>query len=323
MQELSNLKISEHQIKITARENVSLPDYLGSTLRGAFGQALKNVVCIVNHRDCGRCIVNSRCTYPYIFETPVPKDLKQLQGQTRAPHPFIITPPVEPDHLWSGKRKSYMEGDHLYFKLLLMGRAIDTLPYVIYAFSRMAERGLGFERGRFDLVEILDMRGKEIYSQRSGTLTSDYFSITLQEAVNNRLNGYIPSNSVKIRFLTPARIRADGDLQTSLDFELLMRNILRRISILMAVHSSSTLQLDFKGLVERASRIKTASSSLRWVDLERYSKRQQSRLKIGGLVGLIRYEGELEEFLPLLAAGEILNVGAGTGFGLGAFRIES
>lgn len=322
MDEFSQLRLSEHTLKITAKQNVALPDYLGSTLRGAFGAALKNVVCIVNHRECARCLVNSRCTYPYVFETPVPEGLELLKGQSRAPHPFIITPPVEADHLWSGKRKQYSVGDSIYFKLLLMGRAIDSLPYVIYAFSRMAENGLGFERGRFLLEQIIDSRGKVVYDSSSGTLSSDYSYITLSEAVSKRLATLKAGKRVRLRFLTPVRIRTDGDLQTALDFELLIRSILRRVSLLMAVHGSAALHLDFRGLIERAAKVRTLRCALRWIDLERYSNRQHSRLKIGGMVGPVVYQGELEQFLPLLVAGELLNIGNGTGFGLGAYRIE-
>lgn len=42
---------------------------------------------------------------------------------------------------------------------------------------------------------------------------------------------------------------------------------------------------------------------------------------MGGFVGEIIFEGEIEPFMPLLKAGEILHVGKGTSFGLGKYRI--
>ena len=56
---------------------------------------------------------------------------------------------------------------------------------------------------------------------------------------------------------------------------------------------------------------------------ERYSARQDTKLKMGGAVGAAVYEGEVEAFAPLLALGEVLHVGKGTGMGLGRYEINS
>ena len=57
-------------------------------------------------------------------------------------------------------------------------------------------------------------------------------------------------------------------------------------------------------------------------DSERYSARQDAKLKMGGVVGEAVYEGDLEPFAPLLSLGEVLHVGKGTGLGLGRYRID-
>ena len=54
---------------------------------------------------------------------------------------------------------------------------------------------------------------------------------------------------------------------------------------------------------------------------ERYSNRQEKRLKMGGFMGDITFEGELAEFLPFLRLGEYLHVGKGTVYGLGECEI--
>ncbi|MCS6886386.1 MAG: CRISPR system precrRNA processing endoribonuclease RAMP protein Cas6 [Acidobacteriota bacterium] len=322
MQRLS-LPLLQSQIKIRSCERAELPAFLGSTLRGAFGRALKSVVCIVNHGECQRCIVKTRCIYPYIFETPVPENIIQLQGQARAPHPFVLSLPIEPDYNWNSKRQIYHQGDVLYFRLLLMGKAVYSLPFVIYTIQKMARQGLGVHRGKFELAHVVDREGREIFSAETGTLSSNLKPVPLSELVEKRLeNLHLAEDSLKVRFISPVRIRSNGDLQTHIDFQLLMRNILRRLSQLMILHGQEALELDFKDLLEQASKVATLSSSLRWIDLERYSSRQKTKLKIGGLVGTVRYRGNLAKFLPLLAAGEILNIGASTSFGLGEFRIE-
>lgn len=45
-------------------------------------------------------------------------------------------------------------GDEITFGLTLMGRAIEYLPYVVFAVSEMARNGLGFDRARFQLTQV-------------------------------------------------------------------------------------------------------------------------------------------------------------------------
>src|SRR5205085_3475582 len=102
----------------------------------------------------------------------------------------------------------------------------------------------------------------------------------------------------------------------------LIRNLLRRVSLLMAVHGQSRLELDYKGLIARAVGVGIGAAALSWHDWQRYSNRQETKMTLGGFVGEIEYRGEaLAEFLPLLVAGEILHVGTGTSFGLGKYEI--
>jgi|GEM_PF-143211 len=380
------LDLSRYELTLRACEAASLPAFLGSTLRGAFGHALKEAVCLMSHRDCSHCLVADRCIYPYLFETPVPADLPQFRGLQQAPHPFILAPPsvlksatekpvVAKEHSLSSRdqraskhsdasikrplpsgvpvlrkalpitpqetrtssslpneRLNFAVGDELRFRLMLMGRANDYLSYVIYAVSEMARRGLGAERAGFALhsVAVLGESSERetIYTagnKRSlvpidavNTL-SDLLEARLQELEHT---GRTPGDVVKLRFTTPTRIRVEGDLQTSLSFELLIRNLLRRVSMLIAVHGQSRLDLDYKGLIARAAGIGIDRALLNWHDWQRYSNRQETKMKLGGFIGEIQYCGEaVAEFLPLILAGEILHVGTGTSFGLGKYEI--
>lgn len=104
---------------------------------------------------------------------------------------------------------------------------------------------------------------------------------------------------------------------------MLARNLLRRISMLRLAHGDGPLELDYGALLEKAANVETRRSDLRWWDLARYSNRQRTTMKMGGFVGRVVYGGEgLGEFLPLIAAGEILRIGSGTSLGLGKYRVE-
>ena len=73
--------------------------------------------------------------------------------------------------------------------------------------------------------------------------------------------------------------------------------------------------------IERASTVSVVSHHLRWFDWERFSSRQNSEMKLGGLLGDVSFEGDVRPFGPLLRAGEIVHVGKGTSFGLGQYLL--
>lgn len=105
---------------------------------------------------------------------------------------------------------------------------------------------------------------------------------------------------MRLRFTTLTRIRVEDDLQA----ELFLRNLLRRVSLLMAMHGESRLDLDYRGLIARAMSVRIHQASLRWHDWQRYSNLQKTKVKLGGFIGEIKYKGAaIAEHLPLLVAG--------------------
>jgi hypothetical protein len=352
---LTTLKLARYRLHLRSLEDATLPLFLGSTLRGAFGHALKKSVCLMSHRNCAQCLVADQCIYPYLFETPTPPEVLPLRGQQQAPHPFILSPPilhqVDEDlcnaHKSSGpdasqdnmaslnfveayiplaRHRHLAAGDEIIFDLMLIGRAIDYLPYVVFTVSEMAHTGLGVKRARFELssVEALTLAEPTeiIYTKESGRIAQHSSVASLTEMVTLRLRELPRRDALDLKFLSPTRIRIDGEPQARLDFYLLIRNLLRRVSLLNAVHGDTIFAPDYTSLLTKAAQITTQAQGFRWWDWDRYSNRQRTKIKMGGFIGPVRYAGEsLEDFMPLVVAGELLGIGAGTSFGLGKYQI--
>ncbi len=232
-----------------------------------------------------------------------------------APHPFVLTPPLE-------EKKDYHPGDPLCFELILIGKCIDFLPYFIYTFDELGRRGIGKGKGRYLLKEVRvshpfpEEKGKTIYTGQDKILQSEFRMIQISDL--------IPSSSpltLHLTFLTPVRLKYGERLTPHLEFHILFRNLLRRISLLSYFHCEEELDIDYKGLIEESKKVKVIKSDLKWFDWERYSNRQSSRMKMGGLIGEIIFEGDFKPFIPYLLLGEYLHVGKGTSFGLGKYKI--
>jgi CRISPR-associated endoribonuclease Cas6 len=324
-----SIEYKQFIFRLNTRESIVLPAYKGSTLRGGFGHAFRRVVCAIKDKECPNCLLKEKCVYSYVFETPPPSDTKVMRKYKSAPHPFIIEPPYE-------RKRVYKPSDEINFGLILIGKAIDYLPYFIYTFDELGRIGIGKGKARYELEEV-SCDGKTIYDSETKTLKlfvtstilipplarGDKEGFTSPTLEKGGEVGFDLSKTIKLSFLTPTRILYDGHLTLDLEFHILIRTLLRRLSLLSYFHcGGDPWGFDFKEIIEMAKEVKVKEKDLRWYDWERYSGRQETRLKMGGFVGNITFEGNIQPFMSLIKAGEILHVGKGTAFGLGKYRIE-
>lgn len=325
-----NIEYRKFNFKIEAIDTLALPDYKGSTFRGAFGYAFRKVVCALRKNDCSDCILKTRCIYAYIFETSPSVDtaIMGMSKYNKIPHPFVIEPPEE-------SKRIYSPQENLSFNLILIGKASDYLPYFIYTFDELGKSGIGKRKGKYRLLKV-ENAGKTVYSGEDKTIRDvgiERLEIPENIDFNRRTTGFPAvaqgeniegQDSVALKFLTPARISYGRDLAVKLEFHILVRTLLRRLYLLYYFHSGMQEPLwNHKQIIAEAENISIERDNLRWHDWERYSSRQAVRMKMGGLIGDIIYKGNIEPFMPILKAGEILHVGKGTSFGLGKYVLHN
>jgi CRISPR-associated endoribonuclease Cas6 len=237
-------------------------------------------------------------------------------------HPFVITPPLE-------EKRTYREGDTLCFELTLIGKSVDFLPYFIYTFDELGRMGIGKGKGKYQLEEVKAIQMSEgaklkdgeaivIYSGKDKTLRNNLRVSNIDDLGPFDLS----SSTLHLNFLTPTRLKYDGQLSPDLEFHILVRNLLRRTSLLSYFHCEKQLDLDFKRLIEKSRDVEVKKTHLSWFDWERYSNRQNTKMMMGGFIGSISFKGDFREFLPLILLGEYIHVGKGTSFGLGKYVIK-
>lgn len=344
---------------LRAEAAITLPPFLGSTLRGAFGAALKQVFCFVPHEDTEDCWFREACPYQYIFESKnlgnlPPDELHpKLKGQREFPHPFVLIPsaPVKKrrdqtsEHLSSEKNfnedyqlNHFSTGETLNFSLLLIGKAVHHWAHVLVAVRLFAANGLGEEYARvpFTLIKAFahDARGKsiEIFSRENPRLSSHGVAAVKLEQIVNLEIGILQermrnqnTDCLHVEFLTPTarRILLDGKTAGQLNFTSLIKKITERLEFLACLHAEPSQRIDYRPVLIGAEDIQVTDKSLRFYLYEQRSKRQEKKIPRDVFLGRMSYQREnLEEFLPFLAAGEILNVGADTVAGLGRFVIH-
>lgn len=315
-------------------EDARLPEFKGSTMRGSFGHALKNVTCVLKKQECPECILKESCLYVKVFETPQVAGTGGASEDAMLPHPFVIEPPLE-------ERTDYSAGERFECGLLLFGEVVRSLPYFIHAFERMGQAGvgkrLGSSSGRFKVQEVLS-EGMVIYTEEDRKVNTAG-CIREIDPLNRGLPKHVASGErrsplkqgsenqpeelpLRVMIQTPLRFKLNGKLSDGVPFPVFTRLMLRRTFSLLGAYGGGKVEMDSKGLVDRAQSVRTIDSNLRWHDWRRYSKRQESGMMMGGVVGHITYEGHLSEYLPFIQFCELVHIGKQTSFGLGKIRCE-
>ena len=311
---LDGFEIARFLFDFRAEESGYLPGYKGGLLRGGFGYTFRSVACHQRGQDCRECKDKGGCAYSYIFETSPTQDDGKFSGYSDAPRPFV----VEPD---SNRRRKFVQGDSLEFGLVLIGKAIEYFPYFIFCFDELGRRGLGREKVRFRLEGVHGFHFREnqwfsVYDPRDRLLNDNLPAI----GANQLSLKY--DDTLSLEFLTPTRIKYRDKYISDLEFHVMIRNLLRRISMLMLYHCDTELDADINRLIAEARMVDVHNWDLRWRDWPRYSTRQNAEISLGGFVGKVTYVGNFDKFMPVIALGEQIHIGKNTTFGLGKYRIR-
>ncbi len=296
-----------------------LPREKGIMLRGGFGVALKRSVCAFPDavaRDCAACPLQASCVYPRLFRAR-PRDVSTALDRD-PPRPFVIRIPAD-------RRRHYRPGDLLSVEIVLIGWARAYLPYVSMALADLAEGGLGplAHRARFALRAVwsLDPGGWPPLRLDAGPQTTSPYSVTGADLC--RRAALLPADEVAVTFLTPTRLITADQVSPLPPFHVLAGALRRRALALAHYHCAADWPSEPTSFTAVARHVRHANEQTTWqLRSRRHARRspEDAKMSMDGLVGTVRYQGDLMPFRPLLALGELVHVGKHTAFGHGRFR---
>lgn len=359
------MSLSVHVTRITIEAAEAAPilldEYPGSSLRGALFEALLRRFCMnPSATTCALCPLNATCPVatlvaPLRDEGPRGRDI---------PRPFVLAPTLPslavaaPTSLPALNNETFQviaPGQRYSFDLSLIGRVASLFPYVAMSVPTIEVLGLGRRqqgrrgRPRTLSIEAVDPFGSAIetlYTRGQQNVRAPTLSVT--PATIGARAAALPTKRLTLRFLTPTRLIAQGQLMRRPEPRVLVARLLERLEALEreygSAHMAGSPGVDGAGeargiqepgevagstqprcwgrLVELAERVRLVADETRWVDVASYSARQRRTTPIGGFVGSATYEGELAELRELLVWGEVLHVGKNAVKGDGVYRIE-
>lgn len=303
----NNLNFQRYHFNFTVETPLKLDFYSGSALRGVFGKALKKISCMTKLSNCAECFLYRTCPYTTVFEMPPPAQHK-LQKFSQIPNPYIIEPPAL-------GTKIYRSGDTLTFSMILIGAAINQLPLIIFAWQHAFALGVTKHQSTAALKNVILDSNKPhiIYDPQQQTNVQDYQPFT-PPALK-------PTEQLRLKLITPLHLQKHGKV---LAHEITAKDILvaliRRYYLLQEFYGQNYQPPNFSQLAELAQTI-TCNHQLTWCHLQRYSNRQQQKMRFDGVLGNITLTGDLQPFLPMLQAGQWLHLGNKTSFGMGHYTL--
>ena len=285
------------------------PEFKGALFRGGFGKYFRELVCITRAPECGGCPHLVACPYSIVFETPVQKErFSVLRKYPNAPHPFVMTPPLD-------DRRRISPGTKLELAVTLIGENIRYLPHfirVIEALGASGRFGGGFR------VHSVTSGTHLVYDGRMRRLVGTPESWSSNPALR------VEPKFLDIYAVTPLRMRTEGKYNHTPTFVEIMQALLRRIGLLEALYGNGEAT-DWQGTVhrvmEQVDRVETENADFEVYAWDRQSGRQGRRVPMDGVVGCWRVRGDFKEILPWLQIGEQVHVGSGTSMGMGKIQV--
>jgi hypothetical protein len=285
------------------------PGKSGNVVRGAFGVIFRKLAC-----GCGA--ISDRhlpeCAYGRIFE-PASMGVGP-SGLADPPRPFVFRAAALDGRI-------IRAGERFSFDVHIFDMRDPALAYFVLTFAQLAREGLGPGRGRAELerVDLLGLDGTarvRVYDGTTLLLRQPPEPLTLDLAP-----GPERVDRVRVRFVTPTELKSGQEVAARPEFPILFGRIRDRISTLRALYGAGPLEIDFRGMGERASEVRMTRCEIRGERVMRRSAKTGQSHPIGGFVGEAEYEGALGEFVPYLRAAKWTGVGRQTVWGKGEIEV--
>lgn len=258
--------------------------------RSVLGAQLRRITCVIKDNKCESCMLNTSCVYACFFESPISKDKENLLGRNRAPHPFSLNVKL-------------IDNNCAILTIVFIGISRNYIPYITLALERAGNQGISKSKTKYVISKITS--NNEIFN----------FDVKFVYDKSKKWPSNIDNYDFNtVVFNTPCRIKSQGhylDTVNAMDFIIAME---RRVKILDSIYGDNTFTI-----CKHDEELKSISTNQRWTDLNYYSGRQKTAMKIGGVLGSFLVISSINSYYKqIFYASEIFNIGKNISMGLGS-----
>ncbi len=325
--------LTARHIRFTLRADspIGLPDYSGSTLRGALATALRATFCPQGRANQQDPLHQHFCPVCRLLSL---ENDGSIEGDIR--RPYALEPlPAEPTTLAAGQT--------FRFGLAIYGDDPLLLQFLLLTVGGMGAMGLGRKnadgrRGRFTVIAIeavnpLDESTHLLMAPGERLVRDEWLTVTGGQinAAADRLANELAAhaNRLQVDFLTPTRVMQNQHTWSRPDFFALCKLTVQRVLDLSTQFGGGrpTLQdrpVELKrDLYPFADQVQLLTDATRWWDVKGFSTRVEREQVLGGLVGhAVYYAPDWRPLLPWLLWGVSTHVGKNAVKGCGMIRLR-
>lgn len=247
--------------------------------------------------DCAGCRLGAGCPYPANFGQTLAKDPDAVRRHQKPPLPFVFRFPPIP--------AAPNRGTKLQCSLTLFGSAVQDASHYIAAVRLLID---GF--GATVIAVEADCPG----GGRIPVAEAEQPALPLLSGLDPTETGPLSPDRLDLTFVTPLKLMGEGRLLKQITFANIARALMRRVSALAYYYERGEPQLDYRWLSQCSDSVQTVSSECRFVS---WNGRPT------GIMGTLRFRGDLTPFHLLLQLGVATQLGKGASFGFGAYQLEA
>lgn len=300
-------------------EDCRLPRNKTSALRGGAGQMMIRQNCIRpevtrTDEDCKNCSCRKECLVQRFLYTPM-----EIQ-------PSFSAEKLSMGYLFECENyyEEFRKGDTFEFHVTLFGKSRVYFNLLLQALWALGYNGLGKERGRFFIAEVLNSRKESILlsgSQEQQILKEQYYPETFAGYAKFRMRQLQKNGcQMKLKFQTETAIKYQKQMMTEFRMEAIISNLARRVYLFNCFEGMEMSLEDFTD--EMMEHLPEIRYQREWgIQVKRFSSRQMSSMCLDGIKGEIWLNSLSSRILPYLLAGEVMHIGKNTSFGFGRYRV--
>jgi len=230
-----------------------------------------------------------------------------MPGRDRISHPVILDTPV-----LNSKQLGSMK-----LNIIFLGQSTEYIPYYYITLLKSGEDGILKQKINFTVKDVCVNETSILLGQDK--LDTQKLIPDVWEFKHNNvglLNKCLLQKQLLINFVTPLRFKTKGAYNQNFNASDFMSCLNRRTQTLCAEYGS--IEGDEKNICYHPENLNITEKSLIWKDYHHYSARQQKAIRLGGLLGTMKLEGEFSEYEnALLDFAVLFHAGKNTHFGFG------
>lgn len=300
-----NIRYSILKFELIFTENTELVRDKASAIRGGIGEMLLRANCI-SDRNCDNCGFREECIVQRIMYSQFKQKPEYMhKGDSVG---YIIS--------CTNTQKKFRAGDKLSFSLYLFGRNIVYFSQYLNAVFTLGQNGIGRNGSKFVIASVKNLYDQDIVSE-ADVYMEKYKWQTIGDYVTYRRKSIKADigETLKLRFITPAEIKYQGQIIGEFSEEALAPAVTRRLTML------SYFEDYYSDIEQKAPFPQIVGKSENSEEVYRFSNRKNQRISYSGLTGEIDIANVSDEWLNMLLACEIIHIGRNTSFGFGKVRI--